>query len=87
MPGTVLRESRSVEVQASAKEFCSSASGEPYVAATLGRDGEASLKWSNKALQYLSVAAIATARKGNNFRGRREIDIYEQGSSRSVWTA
>lgn len=71
-------------VQANAKEFWSSVSGEPYVAATLGRDGEVSLKWSNKALQYLSVAAIATAKKRNSLKGRREIDIYEQGSSRSV---
>lgn len=50
-------------VQANAKEFWSSASGQPYVTVTLDRDGEVSLKRSNKAQQYLSIAAIATAKK------------------------
>ncbi|PHM10933.1 hypothetical protein CK516_05585 [Nostoc sp. 'Peltigera malacea cyanobiont' DB3992] len=36
-------------VQANAKEFWSSASGQPYVTVTLDRDGEVSLKRSNKA--------------------------------------
>lgn len=41
-----------------------------------------SLKWSKKAQQSLSAAAIATARKELNLRGLREINICERGMER-----